>query len=274
MKIQEARTFFIESLQQFYDEREAGNIFGIIHDDVFSLAVALNEESVNELKAIITQLQQHKPIQYILGEADFYGLKFKVSPAVLIPRPETEELVHHIIQHIKKINRKISLLDIGTGSGCIPITIKKNTVETSIEAIDVSEEALAIAKHNATFNDVEVGFKKIDFLDESNWKQLSQFDIIVSNPPYITEAEFNELDKKVKEQEPEIALIALHENPFIFYELIAKFGKEKLNANGVIFCELNALHAESINEIFSLAGYKTEIIKDLQGMNRMIKARL
>lgn len=274
MKIQEARTIFIESLQQYYDEREAGNIFDIIHDDVFALVIELNEDEVNKLQNIIDQLKQNIPIQYILREADFYGLKFKVSPAVLIPRPETEELVHHVIQHIKELNRKISLLDIGTGSGCIPVTIKKNTVNTSIEAIDVSEEALAIAKQNATFNNAEIVLKKIDFLNEANWNQLSNYDIIVSNPPYITKADFDELDKKVKEQEPEIALIALHQNPFIFYELIAKFGKEKLNNNGIIFCELNALHAESIEEIFSKAGYKTEIIKDLQGMKRMIKAQL
>ena len=273
MKIQEARTLFIESLQHFYDAREAGNIFGIIHDDVFSLAIELHNDDINKLKEIIEKLQLHIPIQYILGDADFYGLKFKVSPTVLIPRPETEELVHLIIQHIKQLKLKPTLLDIGTGSGCIPITIKKNIEQVEVESIDVSAEALVIAKANATFNDAAVLFRKIDFLNETHWAELSHYDIIVSNPPYITKAEFDELEKKVKEQEPEMALIALHENPFVFYELIAKFGKEKLNKDGVIFCELNALHAETIDTIFLKEGYKTEIIKDLQGMKRMIKAQ-
>lgn len=277
MKIQQARTLFIESLQRFYDAREAGNIFGIIHDDVFGLAIALNENDAEKLHSIIQQMQQHIPIQYILGEADFYGLKFKVSNDVLIPRPETEELVYQILQHIKKqrnILETLSVLDIGTGSGCISITLKKSINSLQVEAIDVSEKALEIAKENSAYNNAEINFTLLNFLEKSEWENLNQYDIIVSNPPYITQQEFNELDRKVKEQEPNIALVAQNENPFIFYELIAKFGKEKLSSNGIIFCELNALHAEKIKNIFAEAGYKTEIIKDLQGMNRMIKAIL
>ncbi len=277
MKIQQARTLFIESLQPFYDVREAGNIFGIIHDDMFGLAIELNEADAEKLHSIIHQMQQHVPIQYILGEADFYGLKFKVTNDVLIPRPETEELVYQILQHIKKQPKaleNLSILDIGTGSGCIPVTLKKNIDSLQIEAIDVSEKALELAKKNSVHNNAEIKFTLLNFLEEAEWKKLKQYDIIVSNPPYITQQEFDELDRKVKEQEPGIALIAGHENPFVFYELIAKFGKEKMNNDGIIFCELNSLHAETIDKIFSTAGYKTEIIKDLQGMNRMIKAIL
>ena len=276
MKITDARKYFINELQSFYDEREAGNIFGIIADDVFGLAVELNEVDVIKLNEIIGRLKQHEPIQYILGDADFYGLKFKVTPAVLIPRPETEELVHVVIQHIKKLYKegikKVKVLDIGSGSGCIPITLKNNLPQIEIIALDISDAALNIAQENATYNNAAVIFKQVNFLDETNWSSLGTFDIIISNPPYITTEEFNELETKVAGFEPTIALIAQHPNALIFYEKIAGFGLTHLNNQGVIFCELNALQADNIQQIFEQKNYSTSIIKDLQGMNRILKA--
>jgi release factor glutamine methyltransferase len=276
MKITDARKYFINELQSFYDEREAGNIFGIIADDVFGLAVELNEVDVIKLNEIIGRLKQHEPIQYILGEADFYGLKFKVTSAVLIPRPETEELVHLVIQHIKKLYKEgikeVKVLDIGTGSGCIPITLKNNLPQIEIIALDISDAALNIAQENATYNNAAVIFKQVNFLDETNWSSLGTFDIIISNPPYITIEEFNELEVKVAEFEPKLALIAQHPNALIFYEKIASFSLNNLKNKGIIFCELNALQAKNIQQIFEQKNYSTNVIKDLQGMNRILKA--
>jgi len=278
MKISEAREHFIQSLKDIYDAREAGNIFGIIQDDVFNLALELSANDELQLNQMIGRLQRHEPIQYILGEADFYGLIFKVSPDVLIPRPETEELVNAVIKEVQgsrfKVQSDVSLkiLDIGTGSGCISVTLKKNLPQVQVTSIDISEKALSIAKENALRNETTIDFMQLDFLNEDAWRQLGKYDIIVTNPPYITEAEFNALDKMVKDFEPQTALIAQHTDPFIFYHKIAAFAQTHLNSNGKIFLELNADHALEIEQIFSGMGYQTNIINDLQGKQRMLKA--
>lgn len=273
----EARNYFIEALSSVYDSREANNIFSIIEDDVFGLKAQWNEDDIAQLNPIIHRLLQHEPLQYILGDADFYGLKFKVTPAVLIPRPETEELVHYVIQHLKKklLSDLFSanIIDIGTGSGCIPVTIKKSIKQAGITAIDIDENALEIAKHNAIFHDAEIQFFQLNFLDQSTWSLLHQYNVIISNPPYITAQEFLELASQVKNNEPEIALIAKHENAFIFYDRLATFGNQHLLPDGIIACELNAQHAETIQNIFIQQGYITEIIKDLQYKDRILIAK-
>jgi release factor glutamine methyltransferase len=275
MKISEALRHFIISVQPVYDSREAENIFRIIHEDIFQNVPDISDEASLHLNNIIERLKASEPIQYILGEADFFGLKFKVTPAVLIPRPETEELVNAVIQETKKSDishQPSTILDIGTGSGCIPVTLKKNLPESVITAIDVSEDALTVAKENAERNNVAVNFKVIDFLNENNWNDLGMYNVIVSNPPYITEAEFKSLDKCVVAYEPQTALIAPHADPFIFYRKIAAFAQTHVYPKGTVFLELNAVHATEIEIIFSQLGYKTILLKDLQGKNRMLKA--
>jgi release factor glutamine methyltransferase len=260
-------------MEKIYDHQEAGNIFDIIHEDVFNSIPEFSEADVDRLSEIIERLKKHEPIQYILGEADFYSLKFKVTPDVLIPRPETEELVNAVIQEIRKSgNQKSEILDIGTGSGCIPITLKKNLPDVQVTSIDVSQKALLVAEENAERNETEIYFIRHDFLEEQLWNEFGSYDIIVSNPPYITKTEFNALDKKVKEFEPQTALIAPRTDPFIFYRKIAVFAQTHLNSNGRIFLELNAAHADEISQIFSQAGFNTAVLKDLQGKNRMLKA--
>lgn len=274
-----ARKFFVSEIITNYDEREANNIFSIIEDDVFGLKVNLNEKDIARLNRIIVRLNKNEPIQYILREADFYGLKFKVSNRVLIPRPETEELVNAAIQYVKKTKQKtknnnLSIFDIGTGSGCIAIVLKKYFPEANVTAIDGCNDALSVAQKNAAFHDAAITFIYEDFLDESKWSTINKFDVIISNPPYITIEEAKNLDDKVRKYEPAVALIALHSNPFIFYEKIALFGLNHLQKNGKIFCELNAKHAKEIAAIFQTKNYTTEIIQDLQYQDRMLVATL
>jgi release factor glutamine methyltransferase len=274
MKISEVQKHFTDSLTTVYDLREAENIFKIIKEDVFNNSMEFNNDAIEKLNDIISRLQTNEPLQYILGQADFYGLKFKVNPSVLIPRPETEELVHCLIDEINSSTNQsaISILDIGTGSGCIPVALKKNIPYAKITSVDVSEGALFIAKENALLNQAEIDFLNLDFLDEKQWLQLGIFDVIISNPPYITREEFEQLDKNVKDFEPEAALIAKHADSFIFYRKITEFSDSHLSRNGKIFVELNAGYAPEIEQIFIRAGYHTIVLKDIQRKERMLKA--
>jgi release factor glutamine methyltransferase len=279
MEIGEALRHFIKSVSQHYDTREAVNIFRIIHEDVFHCTKKISDADLQKLIRIIERLQTNEPIQYILGEADFYGLKFRVSPHVLIPRPETEELMNAVIKEVQNSkfkaqnNEPVKILDIGTGSGCIPVTLKKNIPAADIMAVDVSQAALNIAEDNAMLNNVEIRFMQLDFLDENNWKQLDRFDIIVSNPPYITETEFLALYKRVAAFEPKIALIADNVDAFIFYRKIAQFGNTHLNQNGKLYLELNAAHAFEIESVFSGLGYDTKLHKDLNSKYRFLTVK-
>jgi len=196
-------------------------------------------------------------------------MKFYVNEHVLIPRPETEELIELII----KTNNPISnILDIGTGSGCIPITLKKKIPHTTIVTIDVSEDALVVAKKNAAELNVEIELNQLNFLDETNWNELGIFDIIVSNPPYIKQSEIINMQPNVVANEPHIALFVADDDALVFYRKIAAFGKTHLTINGKIFVEINeALGNETIS-LFEEFGYRAELKKDMQGKNRMIVA--
>jgi release factor glutamine methyltransferase len=226
------------------------------------------------LQNYLQQLLQHKPVQYVLNEAWFYKMKFFVNENVLIPRPETEELVEWIIKDVRctMANVYCSILDIGTGSGCIPISLKRGLHNANVTAIDVSEKALQIAKKNAEELDAEIDFLQIDFLDESKWKALPQFDIIVSNPPYIPFREKEKLAKNVTAFEPGVALFVEDKNPFIFYEKIVTLAKNHLKQKGKIYVEVNEEYAESIKVIFENAGFISEIKKDMYGKERMVSA--
>jgi release factor glutamine methyltransferase len=235
----------------------------------------LNQElSVAQLKDLnqfTTQLLAHHPIQYVLGEADFYLLKFKVNSNVLIPRPETEELVYLIIQEQK--NKPVNILDIGTGSGCIPIALKKNLPLAQLIAIDISNEALALAEKNATLNRVEVTFYKADALNlqSSNWPQ---FDVIVSNPPYIAQSEMEIMDENVKAHEPHLALFVNDDEPLIFYDKIGDFALTNLKSGGMLYFEINQQLAHETANLLIKKGFQTTLIKDINQNYRILKAQL
>jgi release factor glutamine methyltransferase len=228
-----------------------------------------------QLNSCLNDLMQHKPIQYVLGEAWFFKMKFKVNDQVLIPRPETEELVQLVIDdcNYKKYTPEsgeiLSILDIGTGSGCIATALKNNLSNTLIHAIDISTGALEIAKENALNHKAEINFIEIDFLNENTWEQLPNIDIIVSNPPYIPHEEKKILDKNVTQYEPHQALFVRDSSPFIFYEKIAAFGKKHLLANGKIFVEFHEEFAKQTAAIFEV-DYRVEIKKDIFGKDRML----
>ncbi len=251
-------------LKPIYGESEAKSIARIILEDV-------SDES--KIPTVLNKLLAGQPIQYILGLADFYGLKFQVNPNVLIPRPETEELVYWILEDFKYSQKDYTVLDIGTGSGCIPITLKSKFPNWKITALDKSPRAIEVAKQNAIFHKVDIKWLEVNFLDESQWKILPNFDIIISNPPYIPFKEKQKMPDLVLKNEPHLALFVKNDDPLIFYKKIAEFSKQKLTPSGQCYVEINeAYGAESI-KVFENNNFKTiELQKDMQGKDRMIKA--
>lgn len=282
MTFQQAFINYSQSLQEIYSEGESNSILRIVFEDVFKIQKAdyhrdISENEVETLKGIRNRLLENEPIQYILGEADFYGLKFRVNASVLIPRSETEELVYWILEVGKKEqkNPNFSLLDIGTGSGCIPITLKKKMPEWTISAIDIDNGALKIAQENADLNNVFVRFVQSDILDKKGWSSESKYDIIVSNPPYIPGNEKHLMPANVLGFEPNIALFVTDENPLVFYETIADFALKNLKPEGNLFFEMNEFNAIQVKNLLNLKGFQnTEIRKDINGKNRMIRANL
>jgi release factor glutamine methyltransferase len=220
-----------------------------------------------EIDNALTQLLAHTPIQYVLGYAWFYNLKFIVSPAVLIPRPETEELVEEAISFLKNSASK-KVIDIGTGSGCIPIAIKKNIPFATITALDVSDKALEIAKQNAITQQTEISFVAINFLDEEKYNQLEGFDLIISNPPYIPHTE--RLSKNVQDYEPHLALFVPENEALIFYKKILIFAKEHLLQNGKIMLEVHENLAQETAQLFIQNNYFVIIKKDMQEKERIL----
>ncbi|MEP6927155.1 MAG: peptide chain release factor N(5)-glutamine methyltransferase [Ginsengibacter sp.] len=276
---------FLDNLKHIYEEREAANIADWVLENVTHLkkwerrrdALKLDDSQLSQLKQYLVELLQHKPVQYVLQEAWFYKFKFFVNEHVLIPRPETEELVSWIINDIRDTRYdtgydKFKILDIGTGSGCIAISLAKELENAYITAIDVSEKALSVAKRNANTFQTQINFIKNNFLDESYWNILSMYEVIVSNPPYIPENKKEILAKNVAEFEPGIALFVQNDNPFIFYEKIAKFAKSHLKPGGKIYAEIHEDYSIEVQQIFDEYNFKAEIKKDIYGKDRMIKA--
>ncbi len=232
----------------------------------------VSESELLKIHFAVKDLLNNKPVQYILGYTEFYDLKFEVNTDVLIPRPETEELVDLVIkENISK--QGIDILDIGTGSGCIAISIKKHIPGAKVTAIDISAGALNVAKRNAEKNNLETDFRQIDFLDERSREKLSEFDIIVSNPPYVRKLEKERMKKNVLDYEPDIALFIDDDDPFVFYNAIAEFAKYHLKENGKVYCEINQYLGEDTADIFIAAGFnEVEVIDDINGNARILKA--
>ncbi|MFC6859414.1 peptide chain release factor N(5)-glutamine methyltransferase, partial [Zunongwangia atlantica 22II14-10F7] len=232
----------------------------------------LSEAEIGDFEQALEKLASFEPIQYIIGETEFFSLNFKVAPGVLIPRPETEELVQWILDEVSLQQKSdLKILDIGTGSGCIPISLKKHLPKAQISAIDISEEALKIAKINAEQNEVSVDFIQQDILSAEKLPQ--QFDIIVSNPPYVRELEKAEMQQNVLQHEPETALYVKDENPLLFYKKITKLAQEGLAKNGMLFFEINQYLGEETKAMVEDHGFNAELRKDMFGNFRMLKAQ-
>lgn len=287
MKLKEFKLLFSESLSETYPKKEIDSFFFILMEEKLKLQridTVLNPDflidtaTVVVLKIILKRLQKEEPIQYILGKTEFYGLPFLVDKNTLIPRPETEELVEWILSEIQKIqggNQKtpLAILDIGTGTGCIPITLAKNTVNTVITAIDISASALRVAKKNAVLNSVPVNFIMLDILKTTQLPQ--KYNLIVSNPPYVRELEKVEISANVLENEPHLALFVANKNPLVFYDKIADLAKQQLNENGMLFFEINQYLGKETVKMLEEKGFQNiQLKKDLSGNDRMLLCRL
>lgn len=291
MKLTELAILYQDKLNQLYEEEEIQSLFFIALEDVLGYKktdyIIKKQETVPDtallrLNNILLGLTKGTPIQYIIGHTEFYGLKFKVNPAVLIPRPETEELVEWILsvcnsrfvaenQNISQSS--INIIDIGTGSGCIAIALKKHLPKAYVSAVDISSAALATAKENAAINEVGVTFIEDDILNYSE-SYASKFDIIVSNPPYIKEKEKAEMHKNVIANEPHTALFVSNEKPLIFYEAIADFALLHLKKDGHLFFEINANLGKETIQMLGAKGFTDIRLRlDMQGKERMVSAQ-
>ena len=282
MKLLELSDYFKQSLIDLYDEDEAQSIFFITIDSLLNYnrsAFLVNKQRLitdaefAAFENVISSLKSGKPIQYILGEAYFYGLKFKVNQAVLIPRPETEELVEWILDEIDN-SLEINILDIGTGSGCIAIALKRNQPLANVYALDIAIDTIATAKENALLNNAEISFITDDILNlKTSFDK--KIDIIISNPPYIKEDEKQAMHQNVLANEPHRALFVTNENPLIFYNAIAEFAMENLADHGLLFFEINEYLGKETVSLLQHKGFNNiELRKDMQGKDRMVKASL
>lgn len=276
--LQQITSTYKNRLQSIYDENEIRNFVTILAlyelgytkiDCMMNASNELNKSDADFFKHSLEKLEQNIPIQQITGETEFYGLPFKVSKDVLIPRPETEELVEWILKD--NTNKHINILDIGTGSGCIPITLKQHLPDAKVTSWDISENALEIANHNAMINNTEVAFEHQDVL-KFDGALPNQLDIVVSNPPYIRELEKEWMHDNVLDHEPHLALFVSDSDPLIFYRKIAQLAKANLKSGGALYFEINeALGKEMIDLLNNLGFNNVELRKDLFGKDRMLK---
>lgn len=266
--------FFQKELSSLYDKKEIESMaFWCIHsisnlsrsEYLLTSNSPLSKNKIRFYHSVVSRLQKFEPLQYILGECEFYGLSLKVSPSCLIPRPETEELVDWILQH-----NFTSALDIGTGSACIPIALAKHK-DAQITALDISSDALSIAAENAKNNIVKIHFIEHDIFNDIELK--NSFDLIVSNPPYVLESEKTLMNNNVLDYEPHLALFVSDKDALIYYKRIIDFSKVHLQKEGLLFLEINEQKSVEIKELLENNGFENVLIKkDMQGKNRMVKA--
>lgn len=280
MTFKHYQTFFRSELASFYDAMEIDSFFYLILEKLHqlkrldlalnpSLQLAIADEKKWQL--ILADLKEQRPIQYILGETSFYGLPFTVNEHTLIPRPETEELVAWILADLQSATSPLKVLDIGTGTGCIPISLKKNNELLQVDALDVSEEALLVAQANAVQNHVMITFLNQNILETTAFSK--SYDVIVSNPPYVRYSEKEAMAKNVLDFEPSLALFVFDENPLIFYEKIAALAWKNLTPNGFLYFEINQYLGQAMLDLLSNQGFQSvELRKDVYGNDRMIKA--
>lgn len=273
----QARHQLAQQLQAHYDEGEARSIARIVLEELFlprivSGDVFLSDYQKTLLGVWTDLLLKGEPVQYVVGNTHFYGLVFTTDARALIPRPETEELVHWVLE-THPAGPKRSVLDIGTGSGCIAVTLKKKRRDWELNAVDVSERALELARENARRLQCAVHFIQQDILDEALWPALGSFDIIVSNPPYIPVAERVLMPEQVLRFEPEAALFVPDEDPLRFYRAIAQLARQALRPGGQLFFEINEFRAEEVAALLRECGFEEIVLQaDMQGKPRMCRA--
>ena len=275
--------YFRRELSSLYDAEEIEKFAEICFEEFAGLSRAdlllKSEKKVSESELLkfhfaVKDLKRGRPIQYILGKAWFYGMEFIVSPAVLIPRPETEELVKLVIDEFSSHRESFSIIDIGTGSGCIAVPLKKNLPHAHVYALDVSEEALSVAKQNAEKHNCEIHFIQADILDAASIEKLPSCSVIVSNPPYVKKSESSSMHKNVVEHEPHQAMFVPDNDALVFYKAIADAGKKKLKPGGKIFVEINETLGIETCIVFQKDGYTdVQLLKDINGKDRFVVVR-
>jgi release factor glutamine methyltransferase len=281
MSLQDTKQAIKHQLTSIYDSLELNSIVNMLIEEVTGWDAlhqnihkndSLEEAQSNLLDTYVQQLLTGKPIQYIIQKAWFMGQPYLVNEHVLIPRPETEELVEWIVSYAAIVNKPLAILDIGTGSGCIPIALKMALPNANISSIDISKAAIEVAKQNAATHKTEITFIEQDILQT---KQLQdRYDIIVSNPPYIPNREKGSMQKQVIEFEPEIALFVSDHFPLLFYSKIAQIGKTALKTNGQIFFEIHFDQGDALLKLLDEIGYHAELQQDIYGKDRMVRASL
>lgn len=283
MKLYDIQNMFHQELDAFYATEEVDSFFYLLIDNYYSVTriqLALNPDltasNSSTILNALKSLRQHKPIQYILGKTEFFGLPFKLNKHTLIPRPETEELVAWVINEFANNNKPLNILDVGTGSGCIAISLAKKLPHANVYALDVSAEALKIAQYNATLNNVEVTFFETDILTNYDKTLLvsKTFDIIVSNPPYIREAEKQLMQPNVLNNEPHLALFVKDNNPLLFYEAISQFAVNNLTKKGMLFFEINEYLGRDMITLLRANFSNIELKQDIFKKDRMLKGIL
>ena len=292
MTIKQYRAHFNKSIKHLYPTSEIDSFFFLILEEyigfkridiVLKSDFHIDQESLNLMQIATKQLEQEIPIQYIIGKTEFFGLPFNINKEVLIPRPETEELVEQVIKEVSLIKtyktasneatneKQITILDIGTGSGCIAISLKKQLPGSKISAIDVSDKALRVAKKNAALNKVDINYIHLDILKTNNLDKL--YDVIVSNPPYVREMEKKEMKNNVLNNEPHLALFVDNKNPLLFYNKIAELAKKFLTKNGQLHFEINQYLGKETIKLLAEKGFKNiQLKKDIFGNDRIITA--
>jgi release factor glutamine methyltransferase len=287
MLLKTYKTTFLQELSTLYDAQEIESFFYIVLESFHNIKridlainpnMEMNSMQLLRWERVLAELKKEKPIQYILGETEFYSLPFLVNENTLIPRPETEELVEWILKSTKYElqSTKLRILDVGTGSGCIAISLAKNLPNAQVFAIDVSEKAMLIAKKNAEINNVKINFIHADILKIDSFDQLpTQFDIIVSNPPYVRNLEKSEIKPNVLEYEPHLALFVEDTDALLFFRKIAEFAKKNLSEKGKLFFEINQYLGRETIELLERLGFKNiELRNDIYGNDRMILCSL
>jgi len=286
MVLKELQHIFHIELDAIYGKHEVDSFFYLCTEHYLNVpriqltlepGLAITKSETDTFFKVLEDLKQQKPIQYILGETEFFGLPFKVNKNVLIPRPETEELVDLIIRSVTslEVDKPVKILDIGTGSGCIAIALAKNLPNAKVYALDVSKEALKVAKQNAEINKVDINFIEASILNDTchlAFEAESNFDIIVSNPPYVRNLEKEEIKPNVLDNEPHLALFVEDDNPLLFYKAITNFAIKKLKDKGSLYFEINQYLGEETQQLLIDANFEAiELLKDLNGNDRMLK---
>ncbi|MGB7786302.1 MAG: peptide chain release factor N(5)-glutamine methyltransferase [Salinimicrobium sp.] len=279
MKVREFKKEFTERLEKEFPPEEVQSFFNILAEAFLGMSrlqlaltpeKELSPEEMRKFQDALQRLEQHEPVQYITGETEFFGMKFRVNKNVLIPRPETEELVEWMVENLSSFRSDVNILDIGTGSGCIAISLAKQLPQVKVTAWDISDAALETAKKNAELNNVNVAFEKVDVLKVS--KMSKNFDVIVSNPPYVRELEKQEMHRNVLEFEPEGALYVKDEDPLLFYRKIAELAGENSGVE-LVFFEINEYFGEETAALLKAKNFRSTLKKDIFGAERMLRGK-